>query len=167
MSTADEWVRRNREGMRDRGSACTRLWGSSADYKGDEGSPGACTFLILDQRNSLKQAEVFPPADMLNSVVMSGFTEVSVNIQVSKMKCAVFTLSSPCASWLCWDALVLLDSYLLSFFFLVWKWVWLITKTNALGSSTRHLLSGFACMFVHVHVHGNDTFAWLFARLVA
>lgn len=58
MSTADEWVRRNREGMRDRGSACTRLWGSSADYKGDEGSPGACTFLILDQRNSLKQAEV-------------------------------------------------------------------------------------------------------------
>lgn len=54
---------------------------------------------------------------MLNSVVVSGFTEVSVNIQVSKMKCAVFTLSSPCASWLCWDALVLLDSYLLSFFF--------------------------------------------------
>lgn len=52
-------------------------------------------------------------------------------------------------------------------FFLVWKLVWLITKTNALGSSTHHLLSGFACMFVHVHVRGNDTFAWLFARLVA
>lgn len=58
MPNAGEWVRRNRECMRDRGSACTRLWESSADYRVDEGSPGACTFLILDQRNSLEQAEV-------------------------------------------------------------------------------------------------------------
>lgn len=67
--------------------------------------------------NSLARLKIvgwFPPADTLSSAVMSRAGEVSVNIHGRKRECAVFAkagpLKSPCASRICTDTSVLLDS---------------------------------------------------------